>query len=168
MHINRMITGMVASSAAAKRYCHSIMLNELNCVMPTVIGLFAGVEMSTVEIVYSFHELMNTKISVVTMPGAAIGSRMCQSAPTVLHPSMQAACSISGEIETNVPRSSQMANAWLNAALMSMSPKIVSFKCSVFISWEMPTSSTTGENIWLMMTKPRNRLRPLKFMRAIA
>ena len=87
------------------------MLNELNWVMPTVIGLFVGVEISTVEIVYSFHELMNTKISVVTMPGAAIGSRMFQSAPTVLQPSMQAACSISGEIETNVPRSSQMANA---------------------------------------------------------
>ena len=42
MHMNRMMTGMVASSAAAKRYCHSIMLNELNWVMPTVIGLFVG------------------------------------------------------------------------------------------------------------------------------
>ena len=93
---------------------------------------------------------------------------MFQSAPTVLQPSMQAACSISGEIETNVPRSSQMANAWLKAALISIRPSIVSLRCSAFISWEMPTSSTTGENIWLMMTKPRNRLRPLKCMRAIA
>ena len=111
MHMNRIMTGIVAISAAAKRYCHSIMLNELNCVMPTVMGLLVGVEISTVEMVYSFHALMKTKMSVVTMPGADIGSRMLMSAPTVVQPSMHAACSISGEIETNVPRSSQMANA---------------------------------------------------------
>ena len=41
--------------------------------IPTVIGRLEAVEISTVEIVYSFQALMNTKISVVTIPGAAIG-----------------------------------------------------------------------------------------------
>ena len=67
-----------------------------------------------------------------------------------------------------MPRSSQMANAWLNAALMSMRPMMESLSFSVFISWLMPTSSTTGENIWLMMTKPRKMFLPLNFMRAMA
>ena len=111
MHMNRITTGIVASSDAANRYCHSIMLNDENCVMPTVIGRLAAEEISTVEIVYSFHALMNTKISVVTMPGAAIGSSTCSSEPIAEQPSMRAACSISGEIDTNVPRSNQMANA---------------------------------------------------------
>ena len=35
---------MVASSEEANRYCHSIMLKELNCVMPTVIGFLNGVD----------------------------------------------------------------------------------------------------------------------------
>ena len=39
---------------------------------------------------------------------------------------------------------------------------------SAFISREMPTSSTTGENIWLMITKPMKALRPLKRIRAMA
>ena len=102
------------------------------------------------------------------MPGAAIGISTRSIAPSVLQPSMQAACSISEEMDTNVPRSSQMAKAWLKAALMNMRPTTVSLRCSVFISREMPTSSTTGENIWLMMTKPRNAFLPGKFIRAIA
>ena len=61
---------------AANRYCHSIMLKEENWVIPTVIGRLEAVEMRTVAMVYSFHALMNTKINVVTMPGAAMGSRM--------------------------------------------------------------------------------------------
>ena len=61
-----------------------------------------------------------------------------------------------------------MAKAWLKAALMNISPSTESFRCSAFIRREMPTSSTTGENIWLMMTKPRNTFRPGKCMRAMA
>ena len=45
---------------------------------------------------------------------------------------------------------------------------MLSFRCRVFISWEMPISSTTGENIWLMMTKPRKAFLPAKRMRAMA
>ena len=90
------------------------------------------------------------------------------SAPTVPQPSMSAACSISGEIDTKVPRSSHTAKAWLKAALMSISPSTLLFRCSVIISCEMPISSTTGENIWLMITKPRKAFLPTKFMRAIA
>ena len=89
-------------------------------------------------------------------------------APTVPQPSIIAACSISEEMDTKVPRSSQMAKAWLKAALMSIRPQSVLFRCSVFISWEMPISSTTGENIWLMMTKPRKAFFPTKFIRAMA
>ena len=134
MLMKRSTTGMVATREAAKRYCHSIMLKELNCVMPTVMGRFADVEMSTVAMVYSFHALMNTKISAVTMPGAAMGMSTLVRALTVPQPSMRAACSISGEMETKVPRRSQMAKAWLKAALMSMRPKTLSFKCRVFMS----------------------------------
>lgn len=79
--------------------------------MPTVIGRFVEVEMSTVEMVYSFHALMNTKMSVVTMPGAAMGMSTLMSEPSVVQPSIFAACSISGEIDTNVPRKSQIAKA---------------------------------------------------------
>lgn len=32
----------------------------------------------------------------------------------------------------------------------------------------MPTSSTTGENIWLIMTEPRKKPLPLKRIRAMA
>ena len=168
MAMNRITTGIVASSEAANRYCHSIILKEENCVIPTVIGRLDAVEISTVEIVYSFHALINTKISVVTIPGAAIGRSTRTSEPVVEQPSILAACSISGEMETNVPRSSQIANAWLKAALIKISPGIASLRCSVFISWEMPISSTTGENIWLMITKPRNTFLPLKFILAMA
>ena len=70
MQENRMTTGIVASRDAAKRYCHSIMLNDENCVMPTVIGRLEAVEMSTVEMVYSFQAFMKMNMSVVTMPGA--------------------------------------------------------------------------------------------------
>ena len=79
--------------------------------MPTVIGRFDEVEMRTVEMVYSFHALINTKIRAVTMPGAAIGRSTRVMEPMVLQPSIMAACSISGEMETKVPLSSQMANA---------------------------------------------------------
>ena len=48
--MNRITTGMVATRAAANRYCHSIMLKEENWVMPTVMGLLDAVEISTVEI----------------------------------------------------------------------------------------------------------------------
>ena len=168
MNMKRMTTGMVASRDAANRYCHSIMLKEENWVIPTVMGRFAAVEISTVEIVYSFQALINTKISVVTMPGAAIGSRICHREPNTVQPSMRAACSISGEMATKVPRSSQMAKAWLKAALISIRPKMESFSPSVPISWEMPMSRTTGENIWLMITKPRKIFLPLNFMRAMA
>ena len=71
-------------------------------------------------------------------------------------------------MDTKVPRSSHMAKAWLKAALMNISPSRESFRCSVFISREMPTSSTTGENIWLMITKPRNTFLPAKCIRAMA
>lgn len=43
-------------------------------------------------------------------------------AETFPQPSTVAACSISGEMEIKVPRSSQIANAWLNAALINTSP----------------------------------------------
>ena len=59
--MNRITTGMVASSEAANRYCHSIILKEENCVIPTVIGRFDAVEIRTVEIVYSFQALIKTK-----------------------------------------------------------------------------------------------------------
>jgi len=74
---------------------------------------------------------------------------------------MQAACSISGEIETNVPLRSQIANAWLNAALISIRPNIVSLSLIVFISCEIPTRRTTGANIWLITTNPRKPFFPL-------
>ena len=45
------------------------------------------------------------------MPGAAMGSSTRISAPTTEQPSMHAACSISEEMDTKVPRSSQMAKA---------------------------------------------------------
>ena len=71
-------------------------------------------------------------------------------------------------MDTKVPRSSQIAKAWLKAALMSMRPQRVLFRCRVFISCEIPISRTTGENIWLMMTKPRKAFFPTKFIRAMA
>ena len=111
---------------------------------------------------------MKTKISVVTMPGAAMGSSTRSSAVTVLHPSMQAACSISGEMETKVPRSNQMAKAWLKAALMKISPGRESLSRRSVSSREIPTSRTTGENIWLMITKPRNSFLPRNLIRAMA
>ena len=86
----------------------------------------------------------------------------------VLQPSIFAACSISGEMETNVPRRSQIAKAWLKAALMNIKPRIESFSFRVLISCAMPIKSTTGENIWLMMTKPRKAFFPLKSIRAMA
>lgn len=55
MLMNRMTTGIVASREAANIYCHSIILKELNCVIPTVIGRFCAVDMRTVAIVYSFR-----------------------------------------------------------------------------------------------------------------
>ena len=79
--------------------------------MPTVIGLYAALEIKTVEMVYSFHALIKTYISVVTIPGAAIGIKTRVNAPTVSQPSIKAACSISDEIDTNVPRNSQIAKA---------------------------------------------------------
>ncbi len=57
MSMKRMMTGTVASRVDANRYCHSIMLKEENWVMPTVMGLFVWVEISTVETVYSFYTL---------------------------------------------------------------------------------------------------------------
>ena len=159
-----------ALDAAGGEAGNQVFLNakEENWVMPTVMGRLEAVEMRTVEMVYSFQALMNTKISVVTMPGAAMGSSTCHREPSTLHPSMRAACSISGEMATKVPRSSQMAKAWLKAALISIRPRILSFRCKVLISWEIPISSTTGENIWLMITKPRKIFFPLNFMRLIA
>ena len=41
---------------------------------------------------------------------------------TVPQPSIFAACSISEEMEVKVPRNSQMAKAWLKAALSRTSP----------------------------------------------
>ena len=111
MHIKSITTGIVASRDAANRYCHSIILNEENCVMPTVIGLFDAVEIRTVDIVYSFQALMKMKINVVTIPGAAMGSSTRRRLCMVLQPSILAACSISGEMDTKVPRSSQIAKA---------------------------------------------------------
>ncbi len=89
-------------------------------------------------------------------------------APTVPQPSMSAACSISGEMDTKVPRKSQMAKAWLKAAFMSMRPSTLSLRCRVFIICEIPIRSTTGENIWLMITNPRKTFFPLNFIRAMA
>jgi len=51
---------------------------------------------------------INERIVAIT---PAMGRSTRISAPTVLHPSMLAACSISAEMDTNVPRKSQMANA---------------------------------------------------------
>ena len=79
--------------------------------MPTVIGLLEAVEIRTVDIVYSFQALMKMKINVVTIPGAAMGSSTRRRLWMVLQPSIFAACSISGEMDTNVPLRSQMANA---------------------------------------------------------
>ena len=61
-----------------------------------------------------------------------------------------------------------MAKAWLKAALISIRPRMESFRPSVPISWEIPMSRTTGENIWLMITKPRKIFFPLNFIRAMA
>ena len=109
--MKRMTTGIVASREAANIYCHSIILKEENCVIPTVIGRSCGVEIRIVATVYSFQALIKTKIRAVTIPGAAMGIRTLVKAPTVPQPSINAACSISGEIETKVPRSSQIAKA---------------------------------------------------------
>ena len=43
--------------------------------MPTVRGLNVSVEIRVSATVYSFHALINTKISAVTIPGAATGSK---------------------------------------------------------------------------------------------
>ena len=51
---------------------------------------------------------------------------------------------------------------------MSIRPSTESLSLMVIMSWEMPTSSTTGENIWLMITKPRKAFLPLNRMRAMA
>ena len=81
-----------------------------------------SVEIRHSATVNSFQALMKMKISVVTMPGAATGSSTLIIACTRLQPSMVAACSISAEMDMNVPRSSQMVKAWLNAALMKIKP----------------------------------------------
>ena len=69
---------------------------------------------------------MKMKIRVVTMPGAATGSSTRSMDWRRLHPSMVAACSISEEMPMKVPRSSQMVNAWLKAALMNTRPQMLS------------------------------------------
>ena len=109
--MNSMTTGIVASSDAEKRYCHSIILNDEKVVIPTVIGLSSALEIKTVDTVYSFQAFINTNIKAVTIPGAAIGASTFVNAETVPQPSISEASSISGEIEMNVPRSSHIANA---------------------------------------------------------
>ena len=81
-----MMTGTVANREDANRYCHSTMLYPLKMVMPTVSGLRTSVEISVRATVYSFHALMNTKISAVTIPGAATGRRMRIRADTLPQP----------------------------------------------------------------------------------
>ena len=94
----------------------------MKIVIPTVRGFRTSVEINVRATVYSFQALMNTKIRAVTIPGAATGRRIRIRAETFPQPSTVAACSISGEMEIKVPRSSQIANAWLNAALINTSP----------------------------------------------
>ncbi len=48
------------------------MLNDENCVMPTVIGRLDAVDMA-----YSFHAFIKTNMSVVAIPGAGMGSSTC-------------------------------------------------------------------------------------------
>ena len=53
---------------------------------------------------------------------------------SLLHPSILAACSISGEMLKNVPRSSQMVKAWLNAAFKKIKPMMLSVICSTIMT----------------------------------
>ena len=53
---------------------------------------------------------------------------------TVPQPSIFAACSISEEMEVKVPRNSQMAKAWLKAALSRTSPMRLLVMCMAVIS----------------------------------
>ena len=48
-------------------------------------------------------------------------------------PSILAACSISEEMEVKVPRSSQMAKAWLKAALSRIRPMRLLVRCMAVI-----------------------------------
>ena len=81
------------------------------CLIAVAVASRAAVASNTVEIVYSFHALINTKMSAVTMPGVAMGASTFVSAETVPQPSIRDASSISGEMDTKVPRSSQIAKA---------------------------------------------------------
>ena len=71
---------------------------------------------------------MKMKISVVTMPGAATGSSTFIMDWIRVQPSMVAACSISAEMPMKVPRKSQTVKAWLKAALMKISPRMLSVR----------------------------------------
>ena len=93
-----------------------------------------SVEISVSATVYSFQALINTKISAVTIPGAATGRRILKRACTRLQPSIVAACYISGEMLRKVPRSSQIANAWLNAALIKIRPIMLLVRWNAIIT----------------------------------
>ncbi len=83
-----MMTGTVANREDANRYCHSTMLYPLKMVMPTVSGLRTSVEISVRATVYSFHALMNTKISAVTIP-VQLQAEGCGSEQTLCHSRQQ-------------------------------------------------------------------------------
>src|SRR5215208_518503 len=90
---NSTTTGMVAIRDVANTYSQSTSYLPKKEKIPTVRGFLVSVKMRVKATTNSFHDWMNTKMTVVTSPGRASGRTILRTAPSLVHPSIHAASS---------------------------------------------------------------------------